>query len=139
MVTTPAARRDPSPASSTHSTHSTTGHHAVAGPRQLRPLKSPLYVPAVLRPCDIYLRQPRPASIVTPPPPSEGQILALDSAAALVCSPLPLLPTDPRSPGLDSIRAFELGLQGIGKVTAPPSKEHWKVCRPLSPSLTFAY
>ena len=86
--------------------------------RQLRPPKSPLYVPAALRPTERPLRQ----SPMTPPKSLHGSLDSLEQA------------------GFDGTisagggPAFELVFPEVelGEVTGPPNKDHWKVSNPGS-------
>jgi hypothetical protein len=79
--------------------------------KQLRPLKSPLYVPAVLRPTEHFS---------TPNTPPKSQQGSLDS--------LPEVDVDA------TIRAAQLKLDlehwiddaELGDVTGPPTRDHWK-------------
>ena len=81
--------------------------------RQLRPPKSPLYVPAVLRPTERPLRQ----SPMTPPKSLHGSLDSLEEAGF-----------DGRL-GADGAPPFDLVFpeEELGEVTGPPNKDHWKV------------
>ncbi len=95
--------------------------------RQIRPPKSPLYVPAVLRPTE---RPERPVrqSPLTPPRSVHGSLDSLDGvdAGRLLSR---------RSTGDSAIKGGlgrlvecdKAGERGIGSVTGLPTREHWKV------------
>ena len=91
--------------------------------RQLRPPKSPLYVPAVLRPTDPPKKTVK-QSPLTPPASRHNSFDPFENARALTR----------RSTGesgnsdLDSMLESENSTEGLGKVTALPTREHWKVC-----------
>jgi hypothetical protein len=85
--------------------------------RQLRPQKTPLYVPAVLRPTEFP-----PKSPLTPPKSLHGSMDSLeggdvDATLGAANSQLNLTMEN------DWIDDEELG-----EVKGPPSREHWKVC-----------
>lgn len=95
----------------------------LAHTRQLRPLKSPLYIPAVLRPTDPPKRVQK-ASPLTPPQSKHNSFDDLEDARTL----------SRRSTGvggalfgLGAITEAELSVVGLGKVTDLPTREHWKV------------
>lgn len=89
--------------------------------RQLRPPKSPLYVPAVLRPTDPPKKTAK-QSPLTPPASRHNSFDPFENARALTR----------RSTGesgnsdLDSMLESENSTEGLGKVTALPTREHWK-------------
>ena len=81
--------------------------------RQLRPPKSPLYVPAVLRPTERPARQ----SPTTPPKSLHGSLDSLEESGF-----------DGKisvegAPPLDMVFPEE----ELGEVTGPPNRDHWKV------------
>jgi hypothetical protein len=80
---------------------------------QLRPFKSPLYVPAVLRPTERPVRQ----SPMTPPKSLHGSLDSLEEAGF-----------DGRM-GAGAAPPFDLVFpeEELGEVTGPPNKDHWKV------------
>ena len=93
--------------------------------RQLRPPKSPLYVPAVLRPTERPVRQ----SPLTPPRSVHGSLDSLDGAEAG-------RPLSRRSTGDSMMKKAGIGRlveggwtgeSGVGAVTGVPTREHWKV------------
>ena len=86
--------------------------------KQLRPLKSPLYVPAVLRPTEHFSTM----SPMTPPKSLQGSLdnLQEDHVAQ---SP------DEQRTDLDGFDPEWLQSEELGDVTGPPTKEHWKVCQ----------
>jgi hypothetical protein len=91
--------------------------------RQLRPLKSPLYVPAVLRPTDPPRRLQRPSSI-TPPHSANSTFDTLSSL-----KPLSRKSTaDSGKYSLGKISEFEWSISGLPEVTNLPTRKHWKVC-----------
>ncbi|KAI1907144.1 Zn finger protein [Ophidiomyces ophidiicola] len=97
-------------------------HHVQSQSRQLRPLKSPLYVPAVLRPTG------RPAKFSPLTPPRSVHDVSDDISNTGVP---PLLS---RTSTIDSVRSqFSkiaedewLKFQNLGMVTGSPTREHWK-------------
>jgi hypothetical protein len=91
--------------------------------RQLRPPKSPLYVPAVLRPTDPPRRVTR-QSPLTPPQSSNNSFDNLENARTLSRRST----GDSGKFGLGAITEAEWSTEGLGKVTALPTREHWKVC-----------
>jgi hypothetical protein len=86
--------------------------------KQLRPLKSPLYVPAVLRPTEHFC-SPSP---MTPPKSLHGSLDNLQDHETRSGSP-------ETEHGLD-IEAYDptwIQDEDLGDVTGPPTKAHWKV------------
>jgi hypothetical protein len=92
--------------------------------RQLRPPKSPLYVPAVLRPTDPPRRVTRPSPL-TPPQSSNNSFDDLENAR----SPKRRSTGDGDSGkfGLGAITEAEWSTEGLGLITGLPTREHWKV------------
>ncbi len=82
--------------------------------RQLRPPKSPLYVPAVLRPTE---RPPR-QSPMTPPKSLHGSLDSLQEEN--FDERMGAAPFDLATQGL-------IGEEELGVVTGSPKKDHWKV------------
>jgi hypothetical protein len=95
--------------------------HLPAHTRQLRPPKSPLYVPAVLRPTDPPRRVTR-SSPLTPPQSMHNSFDDLDNARTLSRRST----ADSGKFGLGQITEAEWSSEGLGKVTALPTREHWK-------------
>lgn len=95
--------------------------HLPAHTRQLRPPKSPLYVPAVLRPTDPPRRAAR-QSPLTPPDSSNNSFDSLDHARTLSRRST----GDSGKFGLGAITEAEYSIEGLPKVTALPTREHWK-------------
>jgi len=95
--------------------------HIPAHTRQLRPPKSPLYVPAVLRPTDPPRRVTR-QSPLTPPQSSNNSFDDLENARTLSRHST----GDSGKFGLGAITEAEWSTEGLGKVTALPTREHWK-------------
>jgi hypothetical protein len=93
--------------------------------RQLRPPKSPLYIPAVLRPTDPPRRLQRPSTSITPPRSANG---SLDSLSSL--KPLSRMST---ADSLGKISEHEWSL-GLPEITNLPTRKHWKVRWPCSVS-----
>lgn len=89
--------------------------------RQLRPLKSPLYVPAVLRPTE---RPPKP---LTPPRSVHGSLDSLNDSDT--SEPLRRRSTVESSGSGISKLAEDEWMKGehLGEVTGLPTREHWKV------------
>ena len=84
--------------------------------RQLRPPKSPLYVPAALRPTE---RNPRP-SPMTPPKSLHGSLDSLDGAFDTRMG-------SEAQPSLDQFRHAFMVEEELGEVSGPPTRQHWKV------------
>jgi hypothetical protein len=91
--------------------------------RQLRPPKSPLYVPAVLRPTDPPRRSTK-STPMTPPQSMHNSFEDLDNARTLSRRST----GDSGKFGLGAITEAEWSSEGLGKVTALPTRDHWKVC-----------
>ena len=96
--------------------------HLPVHTRQLRPPKSPLYVPAVLRPTDPPKRVMK-ASPLTPPQSMSSSFDDLEDARTLTRRST----ADSGKFGLGAITEAEWSTEGLGKVTAVPTREHWKV------------
>lgn len=92
-------------------------------PRQLRPLKSPLYVPAVLRPTEPPKRPTKPAPL-TPPHSAHGSFDSLNHIAPLTRRSA----IDSGKFGLGKISESRWSMSMLGKVTNLPTRSHWKVC-----------
>jgi hypothetical protein len=97
--------------------------HLPAQIRQLRPPKSPLYIPAVLRPTDPPKRVTKPSPL-TPPQSMHSSFDDLENARTLSRRST----GDSGKFGLGDITEAEWSTEGLGKVTALPTREHWKVC-----------
>lgn len=89
--------------------------------RQLRPLKSPMYVPAVLRPTDPPRKAAR-QSPLTPPDSKHSSYDDLDDARSLKRRST----ADSGKFGLGEIQEVEDRIEGLGKVTGFPTRDHWK-------------
>lgn len=96
--------------------------HLLAHTRQLRPPKSPLYVPAVLRPTDPPKRVQKPSPL-TPPQSTHNSFDDLEDARTLSRRET----GDSAQFGLGAITEAEWSTVGLGKVTDLPTREHWKV------------
>jgi len=96
--------------------------HLPAHTRQLRPPKSPLYVPAVLRPTDPPRRVAKPSSL-TPPQSMQNSFDELDSPRILSRRST----GDSGKFGLGVVSELEWSAEGLAQVTALPSRDHWKV------------
>jgi hypothetical protein len=81
--------------------------------RQLRPPKSPLYVPAVLRPTERPGRQ----GPLTPPKSLHGSLDSLNEAGF----------GGGTGRGGAPLFDFALPEEELGEVTGPPNRDHWKV------------
>lgn len=123
----PANSTSPNDPSPTSPLKTSVLHQLPLQSRQLRPPKSPLYVPAVLRPTERPLKQ----SPLTPPKSLHGSWDSLQDDEAG-------RPISQQSAGLvkdDALERVEeewVGGEGLGEVTDLPTREHWKV----SPSFT---
>jgi hypothetical protein len=104
--------------------------HAPAHVRQLRPMKSPLYVPAALRPTE----RPIKSSPATPPKSLHGSTENLQTG---VRTALPK--TDSISNPVDRVvNSMWTTEENLGDVTGEPTREHWKVSK-LSTSATHPF
>jgi hypothetical protein len=92
--------------------------HAPNPYKQLRPLKSPLYVPAALRPTE-HFYTPSP---MTPPKSLHESLDTLETSETQTGSPEQQQHLDLESYDPDWIQEADLG-----EVTGPPTKDHWKV------------
>ena len=117
-----SATATPNNASPTSPRAAAPGSHLPAHTRQLRPPKSPLYVPAVLRPTDPPRRVTR-QSPMTPPQSGTNSFDDLDTARTLSRRST----GDSGKFGLGAITEAEWSTEGLGKVTGIPSRDHWKV------------
>jgi len=104
--------------------------------RQLRPPKSPLYVPAVLRPTE------PPKRVVKPSPMSPGSPQgSFDS----MLNTKPLSRQSTADSGKWGLVGGEVNAEGFGPVTDPPSRDHWKpdheaaVCDETTCTRSFSY
>jgi hypothetical protein len=91
--------------------------HLRSHSRQLRPPKSPMYVPAVLRPTE------KPAK-ASPPKASRMSLASLDSGLDIDGVGVPV---DGIVPGLSRVVTEEWNEEMLGQVTGAPSRNHWKV------------
>lgn len=117
-----SATATPNNASPTSPRASLPSSHLPAQIRQLRPPKSPLYVPAVLRPTDPPKRVSR-QSPMTPPQSKSNSWDDLEDARTLSRRST----GDSGKFGLGGIIEAEWSAEGLGKVTAAPTRQHWKV------------
>lgn len=137
MYTTPPGSQtqlygaqQPSPSSSSSGTSTTASptspqssalyHNLPLHTKQLRPLKSPMYVPAVLRPTE---RPPR--QTLTPPRSVHGSLESLDGIAQTLSRRS--TGDTKNQEGSDDVVEDEI-IEDIDlpEVTGPPTKEHWK-------------
>ncbi|MCJ1303357.1 hypothetical protein MMC08_006166 [Hypocenomyce scalaris] len=88
--------------------------------KQLRPLKSPMYVPAVLRPTERPPRQP-----LTPPRSVHGSLESLDGIAQTLTQRSSEESKKQEGFGNDTEEAVVEDCN-LPNVTGPPAKEHWK-------------
>ncbi len=116
-----SATNTPSSASPTSPrSHTSLQYHLPGQARQLRPMKSPLYVPAALRPTERPSRNPP----TTPPKSLHGSLESLEEGFAAKGS----LKDDTRKAPLDLVVANNwIADEELGQVTGEPTKEHWKV------------
>jgi hypothetical protein len=91
-------------------------------PRTLRPPKSPLYVPAVLRPTDPPKRVIK-QSPITPPQSMNNSFDSLNNFRPLSRTST----VDSGKFGLGKIAEGSWDLSGLPKVTDLPNRDHWKV------------
>ncbi|CAL3964752.1 unnamed protein product [Diplocarpon coronariae] len=96
-------------------------HSHIQPQKQLRPPKSPLYVPAVLRPTDPP-RRPARQSPLTPPPSKDSSFDELENARTL--SRLSTAEEGKRALGV--IVEAEHSSEGLARVTGLPTRAHWK-------------
>lgn len=92
--------------------------------RQLRPPKSPLYVPAVLRPTE----RPTKQTPLTPPRSVHGSLDSLDGVEAGRMLSRHSMGESMNKTGTSRLVEGERrGDSGVGTVTGLPTREHWKV------------
>jgi hypothetical protein len=88
-------------------------------PKQIRTPRAPMYVPAVLRPTEKFMKASPPkkgqAADVNTPLHAPSGILSLDYASASI------------RPNLRRMVTEEWTKITMGQVTGPPSRNHWKV------------
>lgn len=82
--------------------------------KQLRPMKSPLYVPAALRPTEHFST----TSPMTPPKSLHGSLDNLEDEP---------VSQSPEEHHLDGFDHDWLQAEELNDVTGPPKKDHWKV------------
>jgi hypothetical protein len=87
--------------------------------QQIRPPKSPMYVPAVLRPTDRPLKQS---------PPKLGTAVKHGSSDSVGGGNTLVQNSAGPVPGVSRAGTEEWDEEGAEKVTGRPSREHWKVC-----------
>jgi len=113
------APQEPSPASSASPTSPRINEyikqHAPNPYKQLRPLKSPMYVPAVLRPTEHF------STPITPPKSQHGSLDSLYNASSDAEQHAAQLQLD-----LDALGCDWANDEDLGDVTGPPTREHWK-------------
>lgn len=98
--------------------HEYLQQHAPNPYKQLRPLKSPLYVPAALRPTEHFVT-PSP---MTPPKSLHGSLDNLKDHEPQIASP------DVQDHfNLEAFDPEWVQEEDLGEVTGPPTKDHWKV------------
>lgn len=96
--------------------------------RQLRPLKSPMYVPAVLRPTDRPNRKGNKSTSASSPP-KDCVESSQGSDVASITSVIRRDTMDSGKAGLGKIQENEfLSTRTFGEVTGCPTQRHWKVC-----------
>lgn len=95
--------------------------------RQLRPPKSPLYVPAVLRPTARTTKPPPP----TPPRSFHGSLDSLDSQSKSA-GPIRRTSSSESTEIAVSKCAEDVWMkdENLGEVTGSPTRDHWKVLKP---------
>ena len=92
--------------------------------RQLRPPKSPLYVPAVLRPTERPIKQ----TPLTPPRSVHGSLDSLDGVeAGRMLSRRPTGESMTKAGLSRLVEGERIGESRVGTVTGLPTREHWKV------------
>jgi len=97
--------------------------------RQLRPPKSPLYVPAVLRPTERPIKQ----TPLTPPRSVHGSLDSLEGAEAGRALSRRSTGESMKKAGLSRLVESERTIEsGVAIVTGLPTREHWKVSVLLS-------
>ena len=97
--------------------HNYLQYHIPGQIRQLRPMKSPLYVPAALRPTE----RPSKNRPLTPPRSLQGSLDSLEIRAADCTS------NETRAAPLDLVIENNwLADENLGDVTGEPTRAHWK-------------
>lgn len=95
---------------------------------QIRPPKSPLYVPAVLRPTEKPTRHS---------PPKNGLSTTYGSPESLSDVTGQVQTNEGPVSGVTRIVTEEWNEEALGAVTGRPSRDHWKVCQTFSRALQF--
>ena len=115
IYTEPSPASSASPASPRMHEYSYAQRHPPNPYKQIRPLKSPLYIPAVLRPTEHF------SSPATPPKSQHGSLDNLQNAQRD-------LELEAAQAELDykSLHQGWLDEEDLGDVTGPPTTEHWK-------------
>ena len=104
--------------------HNSLQYHIPGQVRQLRPMKSPLYVPAALRPTE----RPNKNPPMTPPKSMHGSLDSLEDGKAGGTTT-----AHSRTVPLDLVVANTwIADENLGEVTGEPTREHWKVSTTLS-------
>jgi hypothetical protein len=99
--------------------HTHLQYHVPGQVRQLRPMKSPLYVPAALRPTE----RPEKHTPMTPPKSLHGSLESLESGALEGHMSI-----QNRRVPLDLVVENNwIADENLGDVTGEPTREHWKV------------
>jgi hypothetical protein len=113
-----------SPTSARSQTH--LQYHVPGQVRQLRPMKSPLYVPAALRPTE----RPSKNTPMTPPKSLHGSLDSLENGNAEATM------ESGRTP-LDLVVENDwIANEQLGEVTGDPTRDHWKVSTDLDMAQT---
>ena len=109
--------QEPSPASSTSPTSPRMSEfiqrQAPNPYKQIRPLKSPLYIPAVLRPTEHF------SSPATPPKSTHGSLDSLQAAERDAHIPADTL-------DIEALHSAWADDEELGSVTGLPTRDHWK-------------
>lgn len=99
--------------------HNYVQYHIPGQVRQLRPMKSPLYVPAALRPTE----RPERTNPMTPPKSLHASLESLENRKTDGH-----VNNDSRTAPLDLVVENRwIGNEHLGEVTGEPTREHWKV------------
>lgn len=118
-ATTASANVSPtSPRLSNYLAHQVPSHY-----RQLRPPKTPLYVPAVLRPTEFPTVQSPP----TPPPQKQDSLEGVGDEGLEALIRHESSGAGDQSPLNLALQREILAGKDLGDVTGPPKRDHWRV------------
>lgn len=120
--TTSGANLTPSTQSPSSFHNHSAGSQLPLAQRQIRPPKSPMYIPAALRPTD----RPNRASPLTPPRSIHGSTDSLQNPSAGPARSSTDPATKSKQPSEPTPEEVEDMCKDLPRVTGPPTHQHWK-------------